>query len=191
MQKLPNILTIIRIILIVPIVILMIIPSWSAHIVAFIFYTIACVTDWFDGYIARKYKVTSPLGALLDNIADKLLVVALLLTLSGTGYIRGFHYFAVAIIILREVIIPALRQFLGDYNIDVPASMIGKVKTTVQMIALGLIMLTSNDPATAFSWNLASLGIPLLWVAAILTLWSAADYFYRGLGQFFKLQKHS
>ncbi|MFV0431315.1 MAG: CDP-diacylglycerol--glycerol-3-phosphate 3-phosphatidyltransferase [Alphaproteobacteria bacterium] len=186
MQKLPNILTIIRILLIPIIVLLMVNATKSSYILAFILYTIACITDWFDGFLARKYNLTSSLGALLDTIADKLLVITMLLALVGVGLIKGWGVLAVGIIILREVIMPALRQFLSDYQIDIPASMIGKVKTTVQMIALGVILIAPYLHS-AFS----TLGLILLWLAAILTLWSATDYFYQGLRQFFAISKKS
>ncbi len=187
MHKLPNILSAFRIIS-VPILILLLILTklkfsplilWSSFGV----YTLACLTDFLDGYIARKYNFVSPAGALLDEIADKLFVVSVMVTLMGIAYITGWGVLAVGIIIIREVVMPAFRQFLGHYNIKVPASFWGKLKTTVQMIALGLIILTPYSAAVARA------GFILLWVAAALTVFSAADYFYKGLAEYSNITK--
>ncbi len=185
MHKLPNILSAFRIILI-PILILLLFYTkldfrawilWSGFTV----YTIGCVTDWLDGFLARKYNFSTPLGALLDEIADKLFVVSIIITLVGLSYITGWAILAIGIIILREVVMPAFRQFLGNYDIKIGASFWGKLKTTVQMISLGLIILSP------YSQKLGFIGILLLWIATALTVFSAADYFYKGIKEYKKL----
>lgn len=187
MHKIPNILSALRILLIPILIGLIIISSRSNDAVlwlAFAIYVIASLTDWFDGFLARKYNFTTAFGALLDEIADKLFVISMVMTLIAVNYIEGWHILAVGIIIGREVAMPAFRQFLSGYHIKIGASIWGKLKTTVQMIALGLILLTP------YSQNLHLYGIILLWVATALTVFSAADYVFGGIREYKKISKH-
>ncbi len=187
MHKVPNILSSLRIVAI-PLLVFFIILSSQPHDfalrIAFSLYVFAALTDWFDGFLARKYNYTSDFGSLLDGIADKLFVVSVILALVAVGYIEGWHFLAISLIILRELIMPAFRQFLGDYGIKIHASPLGRLKATIQMLALGLIILTP------YGENFSFYGLILLWIATILTLFSAFDYFHKGFKEYNKISKH-
>ena len=168
----PNALTFLRILLIPVFVILFFIHyPGSTYIVALIF-LLAAVTDWFDGYLARKLKQFSPFGEFLDPVADKLMVAAALVLLV-TEYPTWWMALAGIVIVSREIGISALREWMAELGkrATVKVSYIGKVKTTLQMIAL--IVLLSQP--TSYNW-LVIVGIILLWVAVVLTLWSMCIY---------------
>jgi len=169
--NLPNILTLIRIALIPVISVLLFLPFGWAPWAALVLYTLACVTDWLDGYIARKYEITSAFGRFLDPIADKLLIAILLLVFAAMDRLDGWWIIPAGIIMFREVLIAGLREFLGPQNIVIHVSVLAKWKTTAQMIALGFLMI----PATLF------IGQILLAVAAVLTAITGYDYMKQGL----------
>ncbi len=154
MKNLPNILTLGRI-AIIPLVVVALLGGFN-H-VALVLFVIAGVTDFFDGYFARKYKVESKLGAMLDPIADKLLVTAVLIFL--VKQLDGLDTIAVVVILLREVLVSGLREFLGQQKIAMPVTKLAKWKTTIQFVAIIALL---YSPVSIWS----SL---LLWVAAILT----------------------
>ena len=135
---LPNLLTYGRLVA-VPVVALFL-QSPSAHWAALAVYTIACVTDFFDGYLARIWKQQSPLGRMLDPIADKLLVAATLLAVTANGTLRGWTVWAAIIILCRELLVSGLREYLADVKVPLPVSAIAKWKTTAQMFALGFFI---------------------------------------------------
>lgn len=152
------------------------------HWVAFAIFSLASVTDFFDGYIARRFNQTSKLGALLDPVADKLLIAIVLLSLllkHSEGIAGLFLLICTAIIIGRDILISALREFMATLNIGdaVAVKYIGKLKTTVQILALGFLIV--YEPV----WILpnAMIGYVLLGLAAILTVWSMVDYFRAAL----------
>lgn len=168
----PNLLTISRILLI-PIFILFFFLHFhdSTYVVAAIF-LIAAITDWMDGFLARKLKQYSPFGEFLDPVADKLMVAAALILLVSE-YPTWWVVIAAIVIVSREIIISALREWMAELGkrSSIKVSYIGKVKTTVQMIAL--LMLLSQP----YSYNMiVVLGFILLWVAVLLTLWSMCIY---------------
>lgn len=169
---LPNLLTLLRIILIPVFVIVFYIPVSWAHWVAAIIFTLASLTDWLDGYLARKLEQMSPFGAFLDPVADKLLIACTLLLVIGA---KNINYITIPamVIIGREIVISALREWMSEIGqrASVTVNYIGKVKTGLQMIAL--ILLVAFDPSTSW-WGV--LGFILLYVAAILTLWSMVIY---------------
>lgn len=169
---LPNLLTLLRIILIPVFVGVFYLPFTWAHAAASIIFALASFTDWLDGYLARKLKQMSPFGAFLDPVADKLLVATSLLLLVGA---KDLNYITLPAIIIvgREIVISALREWMSEIGrrASVTVSYIGKVKTAVQMIAL--ILLLAFYPETSY-WGV--LGFILLYVAAILTIWSMVIY---------------
>lgn len=148
-------------------------PFASAHIIATIFFFFACVTDYFDGYIARTRKQATALGAFLDPVADKLLVTCALITILSRGY-SAWLFLPVTVIICREITISALREWMAELGkrASVAVSAVGKVKTTLQMWAIGFLLFVHPGISV---WYLRT-GIILLNIAAILTLWSMIIY---------------
>jgi cardiolipin synthase len=152
-------------------------PFW--HWVALALFVLACATDWFDGYVARRLHQVSRLGRFLDPIADKLVVAAVLLVLVATRHIDGWAILAALIILCREILVSGLREFLAELRVGVPVSLLAKWKTAVQMIALGFLIVakaTYNLPIDAML-----VGEIMLWIAAGLTLVTGYDYLMIGL----------
>lgn len=170
-MNIPNLLTMLRLILIPVCVMVYYIPSHWAYSATAILFTIAAVTDWFDGYLARKWGQTTPFGAFLDPVADKLIVAAALVVLVERHETIWLTIPSV-VIIGREIVISALREWMAEVGkrSSVAVNMIGKVKTAVQMIAI--IVLLSQVPGT----TLATVGIVALTAASALTLWSMIVY---------------
>ena len=136
-------------------------------------YTIASVTDYIDGYMARRLNVESPLGKMLDPIADKLLIAAVLLALASVTS-SGWVFLAPALIILiREFMVSGLREFLAQQNVSAPVTRLAKWKTTAQILALGFLMGAPGFPGFPFAHEI---GITLLWLAAILTVQTGSGY---------------
>lgn len=172
LTSLPNLLTLMRIVLIPIFVGIFYLPfSWAHGAAAVIFATASC-TDWLDGYLARRLEQMSPFGAFLDPVADKLLIATSLLLLVGA---KDLNYITVPAIIIvgREIVISALREWMAEVGsrASVTVSYVGKVKTAVQMLAL--VLLLAFYPTTSY-WG--ALGFILLYVAAILTIWSMVVY---------------
>lgn len=170
--SLPNLLTLMRIVLIPVFVLVFYLPfPWAHGVVAFIFF-LACFTDWLDGYLARKLQQMSPFGAFLDPVADKLLVTTSLLLLIGA---KDINYITIPAIVIvgREIVISALREWMAEIGsrASVTVSHIGKAKTAIQMVAIFLLL--AFHPAVSW-WGV--LGFVLLYVAAILTIWSMIIY---------------
>ncbi len=168
--NIPNYLTYGRILSIIIIVALILLEGDIWRWLALIFYIIAAISDFFDGYLARKWNVTSPIGQMLDPIADKLLVGALLLLFAFDGTFSNLDIIAAIIIMLREIFISGLREYLGNKNIVLKVSMLAKYKTTIQMIALGFLF-----AKPMLIW-VASFSTILLWLAAILTIITGWQY---------------
>lgn len=169
----PNILTLLRIGLIPVFVVVYYLPySWS-NVATTALFGLAALTDWFDGYLARKLQQTSPFGAFLDPVADKLIVAVALIMLVQSNPSWWFVIPA-AVIVGREIAISALREWMAEIGkrTRVAVSIIGKIKTTAQMIAL--LLLLYREPLWGFPTN--QVGVFLLYVAAILTLWSMLLY---------------
>lgn len=172
LTTLPNSLTLARVALIPVFIIVFYLPwSWGQSAAAGIF-LLASITDWLDGYFARKLKQISSFGAFLDPVADKLLVASSLLLLVAAGD-RGYITIPAIIIVGREIIISALREWMAEVGsrASVAVNYVGKIKTAMQMTAV--ILLLAFKPAA--SW-LGVLGVILLYVAAILTIWSMIAY---------------
>ena len=180
--NLPNILTLLRIALIPFIAALMFMPfAWAAWS-ALVLYTLACVSDWLDGFLARRMNVTSAFGRFLDPIADKLLISILLLLFAGLGrfdMFNGIFLIPACIIMFREVLIAGLREFLGPQNIVIHVSNLAKWKTTSQMIALGFLVVGAHGDAVLPQTLL--IGNILLTVSAVLTFITGSDYMRQGM----------
>jgi cardiolipin synthase len=172
-KSIANQLTLSRILVIPVILVLLDIPhAWAAWC-ALAFYTYACVTDWLDGYVARRENQVSVIGQFLDPIADKLLVASVILLLAHNGQIAGLTILPAAIILLREVAVSGLREFLAGVRVSVPVSQLAKWKTTIQMISLGFLIVGRFAPAFIPS---TAIGDILLWIAGVLTVFTAWDY---------------
>ena len=184
MLTLPNLLTLSRIVAVPLLVALLWWPQWEGgYAAAFVLYCLMGITDYFDGYVARAQGAVSKLGAFLDPIADKIMVAAVILMLVGTRFedraiITGIHLIAALIILLREIAVSGLREFLGGIQVSVPVSRLAKWKTTLQLVALGALILAGALPHLSF---IKLVGLVTLWAAAGLTLVTGWDYLRVGL----------
>lgn len=178
MSNLANALTLLRLILIAPIVVLIWLGDATYLWVAFGFYTVACITDVADGYVARSLNQQSLVGRLFDPIADKLLVGACLLVLVAFDHIVGWAVLAALIILLREILVSGLREFLAEIQVNMPVSRAAKWKTVLQMVALGFLIVGDAGP----TWlPTVKIGEYMLGVAAVLTIYTGWDYLRSGL----------
>lgn len=179
-NKLPNILTLSRIGVIPLIAGLLFIEPPIGNWVSFGFYVFACVTDFFDGYLARSWHQQSAIGRFLDPIADKLLVAALLLVLAGDGQIQGLAILPAVVILCREILVSGLREYLAEVRIGLPVSKLAKWKTVVQMLALGFLIVGAAGPDFG-PLSTSQIGEIGLWISAVLTLATGYDYLRRGI----------
>jgi CDP-diacylglycerol--glycerol-3-phosphate 3-phosphatidyltransferase/cardiolipin synthase len=148
---------------------------WSA----FALFVAAGLTDWLDGYLARIWEQQSTLGRMLDPIADKLLVGAVLMMLVHDNTINGWSIWAAIIILVREILVSGLREFLAELNVRVHVTQLAKWKTTMQMIALGVLL--AGPAAEKIVPGITTGGLVILWIAALLTLWTGYDYLKAGV----------
>lgn len=178
--SLPNMLTYGRIVAVPAMAACFFFPGDEARWIALAIYTAACITDFFDGYLARIWNQQSALGRMLDPIADKLLISVTLLMLVFAGPISGVHVWVAIIILCREVLVSGLREFLAELQVSVPVTYMAKWKTTIQMVALGfLIAGTAGDKVLPYN---TEIGLTGLWLAASLTLYTGYDYFRASIG---------
>ncbi len=179
MLTLPNLLTLSRILAVPLLAALMWWPGWAAgYALAFGLYCLMGITDYFDGYLARAQGTVSKLGVFLDPIADKIMIAAVILILVAARQIVGLHVVAALVILLREIAVSGLREFLAQLSVSVPVSQLAKWKTTLQIIALGALVLAGALPAIAW---IKGVGLVSLWFAAGLTLITGWDYLRVGL----------
>ena len=184
MLSLPNLLTLSRIVAVPLLVWFLWWPDWEAgYGIAFVLYCLMGITDYFDGYLARAQGAVSKLGVFLDPIADKIMVAAVILLLVGTrdaqpALIPGIHQIAALVILLREIAVSGLREFLAQLQVSVPVSKLAKWKTTLQLVSLGGLILAGALPG----WPvLQIISLAALWGAAVLTLITGWDYLRVGL----------
>jgi len=170
---LPNILTTARALAVVPLVGFCFIQDAWAHWAAFGVFVAASLTDYFDGKLARAWGQTSDFGRFLDPIADKLLVGAALLALTANGAILGVDVVAAIVILCREIFVSGLREHLGGRAVVIHVSKLAKWKTAAQMAAIGLLLIDDAAPA---GWPVGEIGSTLLWIAAVVTALTGADY---------------
>jgi cardiolipin synthase len=185
--NLPNNLTLFRIAIIPVIAVLMDVPQAWAAWSALGLYTAACVTDWFDGYLARKMQITSAFGRFLDPIADKLLIAILILMFASLDRLEGWWLLPAIAIMFREIFIAGLREFLAPQNIVIHVSRLAKWKTTAQMIAMGFLVV--GDFGNVILPNTVLIGQILLSIAAVLTVITGLEYFIQGLKAMIKMDK--
>lgn len=179
---LPNILTLSRVAVIPVFVALFFLESATGQWIACAVFTLAAITDFFDGYLARSRGQMSAFGTFLDPVADKLLVATALLMMVGFGQISGVVMVPAVIILCREILVSGLREYLASLSIGLPVSKLAKWKTTIQMIAIGILILgNAAHPAVPDSIPVRLIGEIGLWVAAAITLITGYDYLRAGL----------
>jgi cardiolipin synthase (CMP-forming) len=147
--------------------------------VALAFFVAAAISDFLDGYLARMWAQQSSLGRMLDPIADKLLVSSCLLMLAAEDTIHGWSLFAAIVILCREILVSGLREYLAELRVSVPVTRLAKWKTTLQLIAVGFLI--AGDAGDAVFPAVTTIGIMLLWLSALLTLYTGWDYLQAGL----------
>jgi cardiolipin synthase len=153
-------------------------PLWLRW-VALALFIAAAITDYLDGYFARIWHQYSSLGRMLDPIADKLLVAACLLMLAADETIRGWSLWAAIIILCREILVSGLREFLAELRVSVPVTQLAKWKTTAQMVAIGFLLAgKAGDQIVPY---VSLCGLTLLWLSALLTLYTGWDYMRAGM----------
>jgi CDP-diacylglycerol--glycerol-3-phosphate 3-phosphatidyltransferase len=178
--SLPNILTYGRIAAVPVVVACLFWPTdfWVRWI-AFAAFVAAAITDYFDGYIARLWGQQSSLGRMLDPIADKLLVSSCLLMLAADHTINSWSLWAAIVILCREVLVSGLREFLAELRVSVPVTRLAKWKTTAQLVAVGFLLV--GPAGEAILPGTTAIGLALLWVSAVVTLYTGYDYFRSGV----------
>ena len=181
-SSLPNLLTYLRILLVPVMVSMFFIEGLWSHVAALAIFTIASITDVLDGHIARQQKLSSSFGRMLDPIADKLLVSAALFLLVAWDIITGWSLFAAVIILSREILVSGLREHLAELKVSVPVSWLAKWKTVMQIIAL--FFLLSAPIGDQLGLPIKDLGLALLWLSAVLTIYTGYDYLKAGIIHF-------
>jgi len=181
--KIPNYLTIGRIIIVPVFVISFYLPGFYGDIIPFALFVVASFTDFLDGLLARMYREESKLGELLDPIADKIIVAAALILLVMDGTIKNYEVIAAIIILTREILISGLREFLAKGRIKLPVSNLAKLKTFLQMFSISILLTgeTGNKILNFQDYNAQTIGIIFLWFSAFLTLYTGYDYLRKGI----------
>ncbi|ODN71477.1 CDP-diacylglycerol--glycerol-3-phosphate 3-phosphatidyltransferase [Methylobrevis pamukkalensis] len=177
--SLPNVLTYFRIAAVPMVAASMYVEGDSGRWLAFGLFLVASVTDYLDGYLARAWKQQSALGRMLDPIADKLLVAVSLLVLTGEGTIGGWSLWAAVIILMREIFVSGLREFLAELKVSVPVTWLAKWKTAAQLVAIGFLL--TGEAGDNLIPGTSLVGLTLLWAAALVTLYTGYDYLRAGL----------
>jgi cardiolipin synthase len=183
LKKIPNLLTIGRIIIVPFFVLAFYLPGFYGDLTALILFIIASFTDFLDGMLARILGEESKLGELLDPIADKIIVATALILLVMDGTIKSYEVIAAIIILTREILVSGLREFLAKGQIKMPVSNLAKLKTVLQMVSIGLLLSgdTGNKILNFQDYNAQTIGIVLLWLSAALTLYTGYDYMRKGI----------
>jgi CDP-diacylglycerol--glycerol-3-phosphate 3-phosphatidyltransferase/cardiolipin synthase len=198
MSSLPNILTLSRIFAVPLLAFFLWWPEWRlGYLIGFVLYCIIAITDFLDGYLARSHGTVSKLGVFLDPIADKIMIAAVILVLTAQGFLRGpyagdVHVIAGLVILMREIAVSGLREFLGGIQVSMPVSNLAKWKTTLQLVSLGALILggaVHGPPCQAVGHACSTIaqswvhlvGLVSLWAAAVLTCITGWDYLRVGL----------
>ena len=183
LKKIPNILTVGRILIVPFFVLAFYLPGFYGDLTALILFIVASFTDFLDGMLARFLGEESKLGELLDPIADKIIVATALILLVMDGTIRNYEVIAAIIILTREILISGLREFLAKLSIDMPVNSLTKVKTFLQMSAIAILLTgeSGNKVINFQDYNAQTVGIILLWLSAFLTLYTGYDYLRKGI----------
>ena len=183
LKKIPNILTIGRIIIVPFFVLAFYLPGFYGDLTACVLFVIASFTDFLDGMLARMMGEESKLGELLDPIADKIIVATALILLVMSVTIKHYEVIAAIIILTREILISGLREFLARGQIKLPVTNLAKLKTFLQMVAIALLLTgeTGNKILNFQDYNAQTIGIILLWLSAFLTLYTGYEYLRKGI----------
>ena len=182
-MKIPNILTIGRIIIVPIFVLTFYIPGFFGDLIPFFLFVLASFTDYLDGLLARIFKEESKLGELLDPIADKILVATALILLVMNGTIKNYEVIAAVIILTREILISGLREFLAKTSVSIQVTSLTKLKTLLQMLSIAILLTgeSGNKLINFQDYNAQTIGIILLWLSAFLTLYTGYDYVRKGI----------
>ena len=183
LRKIPNILTVGRILIVPFFVLAFYLPGSYGDLTALILFIVASFTDFLDGMLARLLGEESKLGELLDPIADKIIVATALILLVMDGTIKNYEVIAAIIILTREILISGLREFLAKGSVKLPVSSLAKLKTVLQMVAIALLLSgeTGNKIINFQDYNAQTIGIIFLWLSAALTLFTGYDYMRKGI----------
>ena len=183
LRKIPNILTVGRILIVPFFVLAFYLPGFYGDLTALILFIVASFTDFLDGMLARFLGEESKLGELLDPIADKILVAAALILLVMNGTIKNYEVIAAVIILTREILISGLREFLAKGKITMQVTSLSKLKTFIQMAAIAILLTgdIGNKIINFQDYNAQTIGIILLWLSAFLTLYTGYDYLRKGI----------
>ncbi len=155
--------------------------EWGPWI-AFAIFALASITDYFDGYFARIWQQQSALGRMLDPIADKLLVAVSILILVADGVLDGWSIWAAIIVLMREIFVSGLREFLAELRVSLPVTRLAKWKTTMQLLAIGLLLIApAIDQVEAKDGPVVYLGLTFFWATAVVTLYTGYDYLRAGM----------
>lgn len=177
--QLPNLLTYGRMVAVPVVAACLFAPDeFAMRWLALTVFTVAGITDFFDGYLARVLQQQSSLGRMLDPIADKLLVAASLLMLVSDRSITGWSLWAAIVILCREILVSGLREFLAELRVSVPVTKVAKWKTAVQLVAVGFLI--AGPAGEVLIPGTVAIGLVLLWIAAVLTLYTGWDYMKAG-----------
>ena len=181
--RIPNILTIGRIIIVPIFVISFFLPGFYGDLIPFSLFVLASFTDYLDGLLARLFKEESKLGEMLDPIADKILVSAALILLVMNGTIKNYEVIAAIIILTREILVSGLREFLAKVSVVMPVTSLTKLKTFLQMLSIAILLTgdSGNKIINFQDYNAQTVGIILLWLSAFLTVYTAYDYLVKGI----------
>ena len=179
LTNLPNLLTLSRIAAIPVLIVLLYLHDPVTRWISLGLFTLAGVTDYVDGYLARHWNQVSPLGRFLDPIADKLLVASVIVMLVAIDEIRGLLVIPAIVILAREIMVSGLREYLAEIKVPLPVSKLAKWKTVIQMIALGVLIVGQEAGPKVLPMEV--MGDTGLWIAAILTLITGYDYLARGI----------
>mgnify|MGYP005992301559 CR=1 FL=1 len=183
LRKIPNILTIGRILIVPFFVLAFYLPGFYGDLTALILFVVASFTDFLDGMLARLLGEESKLGELLDPIADKIIVATALILLVMDGTIRHYEVIAAIIILTREILISGLREFLAKGKIAMQVTSLSKLKTFIQMLSIAILLTgeSGNKLINFQDYNAQTIGIILLWFSAFLTLYTGYDYLRKGI----------
>ena len=187
-MKIPNILTIGRIIIVPIFVLTFFIPGFFGDLIPFFLFVLASFTDYLDGLLARMFKEESKLGELLDPIADKIIVATALILLVMNGTIKNYEVIAAIIILTREILISGLREFLARDSKIMKVASLSKLKTFLQMLSIAILLTgeSGNKLINFQDYNAQTIGIILLWLSAFLTLYTGYDYLRAGINHAIK-----
>ncbi|XDZ66177.1 CDP-diacylglycerol--glycerol-3-phosphate 3-phosphatidyltransferase [Alphaproteobacteria bacterium LSUCC0684] len=177
-RKLPNTITIFRITSSASIPLLIAAGDEDLRFFGLVLFTIAAITDWLDGMLARQFDAVSNLGRMLDPIADKLLVAGCLLALAVSDNWGWLMFLPALLILFREVFISGLREFMAGKQVVIHVTPLAKIKTTLQLIAIGFAI---GSPLTPTEWYIANITVGLMWTASILTMMTGWDYFRKAI----------